>query len=207
MRPAPPLWLALAALAALLGMGLALAPSGALWPEACPASIRTLRARAWRALSAPLRLLPGGGGRALLLAPPSDHGLDAASGLPLWSAADLALHGGCAADFAPRQGRTLLGVAGNVLDVTEQGLRFYGPGAGYCQFAGRDATRSLALGSLAQADLARGGDVAGVEARLVREQHDFYVGKYEVVGKLLPTPTQEPTQEPSAEGAGGGAAA
>ena len=46
----------------------------------------------------------------------------------------------------------LLAINHEVFDVTE-GARFYEPGAGYHQFAGRDSTRALALGSLEKADL------------------------------------------------------
>jgi hypothetical protein len=92
--------------------------------------------------------------------------------------------------------RVYLGVAGDVFDVTDLGAHFYGPGAGYSVFAGRDSTRSLALGSLKQEDLERGGDVSGVDAKTVQEQHEFYSGKYKLVGVLAPTPT--PSAAPAA---------
>jgi hypothetical protein len=64
----------------------------------------------------------------------------------------------------------VLGVCGAVYDVTALGARFYGPGNAYALFAGRDATRALALGSTDAADVARGGDVdgAGIPMCVVR---------------------------------------
>ena len=191
-----PCWLIAAALAGLAGMALSLAPPGTLLPAACPASMRSLRQRAWHAVFG-----AGSGPAPDGLAPATFRGLDAASGLPLWAREDLRAHGACGADFAARGGRTLLGVAGNVYDVTEKGLAFYGPGAGYCLFAGHDATRSLALGSLKEEDLAMGGDVAGVPPADVLEQGRFYSEKYgPPVGKLLPQPpTALPTQAAAPE--------
>jgi len=123
-----------------------------------------------------------GGG---VLEPATFRGFDGATGLPLWAAEDLLQHGSCDANFKARGGRTLLGVAGFVFDVTEKGLNYYGVGASYCLFAGRDATRSLSLGSLTQEDLALGGDVTDVPPETVLEQYNFYNGKYgPAVGKL-----------------------
>jgi hypothetical protein len=180
-RPPRPCWLALSALVGVLGVALSLAPQGA-WPAACPASIRSARHWLWRAL-----LGPSAGPLGFALEPPAFRGLEAASGLPLWAPQDLRLHGSCEPAFAPRHNRTLLGVAGRVYDVTDLGLHFYGPGAAYCQFAGRDATRSLALGSLKQEDLDLGGDVTGVDAKAVQDQHVFYSEKYgPAIGALAP---------------------
>lgn len=102
------------------------------------------------------------------------------SGLPLFARGDLA------GFTAPPN--ILLAVNGDVFDVTELGSVFYGPGAGYSLFAGHDATRALTLGSLDQEDLAKGGDCSDFnEARLgeLRGQHEFYLGKYVLVGKVL----------------------
>jgi len=78
----------------------------------------------------------------------------------------------------PVSGRVLLAVNNFVYDVTELGLVFYGPKAGYCLFSGHDATRSLALGSLKQEDLDRAWDIEGVDKEAVEEQHKFYFNKY-----------------------------
>ena len=179
--PRRPWWLALSALVGVLGVALSLAPQG-VWPAACPASIRSARHWLWRAL-----LGPSAGPLGFALEPPTFRGLHPATGLPLWAPQDLRLHGSCAPAFVPRHNRTLLGVAGHVYDVTDLGLQFYGPGAAYCMFAGRDATRSLALGSLAQEDLDLGGNVTGVDAKTVQDQHEFYAGKYgPAIGALAP---------------------
>jgi hypothetical protein len=190
-RPTP-CWLSLALFVGLLGLLASLAPS-TLWPSSCPASIRSLRYTLWR------RFFGSNSTSPELLLPVGEHPeFDPASGLPVWPAADLQLHGSCEPSFQARSGRTLLGVHGNVYDVTALGLQYYGPGATYCQFAGRDATRSLALGSLKEEDLARGGDVSGVDAEQVQQQHKFYLEKYgPPVGKL-PSPSAAAAAKASA---------
>ena len=127
--------------------------------------------------------------------PRSPLGVDAASGLPIWSHAELARHGSCAEGASARDlpgCRVLLGVAGFVYDVTEKGSVHYAPGAGYCLFAGRDATRSLALGSLAKEDLEKGGWVSDIDATSVRDQHTFYAEKYGPPIGALPPPVPPP---------------
>ena len=103
-----------------------------------------------------------------------------ASGLPLFAAADLA---GFTAPPA-----ILLAINGDVFDVTERGSNFYAPGAGYSLFAGKDASRSLTLGSLTLEDLELGGDCddfSQEQVEALAEQHKFYAGKYVLVGKVL----------------------
>ena len=149
------------------------------------------------------------------LRPASDAGADPASGLPLWTAADLARHGACSGAASDLPGcRVLLGVAGRVYDVTDKGSVYYAPGRGYCVFAGRDSTRALALGSLEAADVALAGWVGGVEERAVEEQARFYAEKYgPAVGALFPPAAPPPGAEggegaaPGAEGEEGAAAA
>jgi len=150
-----------ALLAGILGVLISVAPSS-LWPSACPATILALRHWVWRAVSSTSR--PGAG-----------PGLEP---YHTYSPQELALHGSCAEGFQAKGGRTLLGVSGLVFDVTDKGTVYYGPGAAYCLFAGRDATRSLALGSLLSEDLALGGDVTGVDPHLVQDQLAFYLEKY-----------------------------
>ena len=156
----------------LVGVVLAAEPSlgGSLLAALrCPAAFRT---PAWRP-SWLVSRLPS------VARPPVPHGVEAASGLPFFDARDLA------AFTAPPA--VLLAINGDVFDVTERGLHFYGPGAGYSMFAGRDASRSLTLGSLSTLDLNLGGDCGDFSPERVdtlREQHAFYVGKYVLVGKL-----------------------
>ena len=135
--------------------------------------------------------------------PPRPLGVDAASGLPIWGAADLARHGSCAKELTARDlpgCRVLLGVAGFVYDVTEKGSVHYAPGSGYCLFAGRDATRSLALGSLSGEDLEKGGWVEDIDAATVSDQAKFYNEKYGPPIGALPPPTPPPTPPPASEG-------
>lgn len=96
----------------------------------------------------------------------------------------------------------LLGMNGDVFDVTEKGWVYYGPGMGYSQFAGRDATRSLALGTLSDDDLARSDDTADFDdeqMKLLTDQHDFYLGKYPRVGRVKGAVTRRSAPLPSPE--------
>jgi len=134
-------------------------------------------------------------------------GVDARTGLPVFSADELRAHDGS----VPGR-RLLLGFNGVVYDVTDRGSVFYGPGAAYALFAGRDSTRALALGTLEAADVARGGDVADFVdderyLALLREQEAFYAGKYPAVGVILghrleagPAPAPAATPAPAGEG-------
>jgi hypothetical protein len=157
-----------------VGMLVAVLPPGD-WLAACPSIVREWRSSwPWGAA--------GGGAAAAAAASAASPG----AGLREWTAAELAAHDG--SDPAKP---ILLGMGGDVFDVTEKGRQFYGPGAPYALFAGRDATRALALGSLDDGDLARGGDVADFDDRqraALREQHDFYLGKYPRVGRIAPAP-------------------
>ena len=113
-------------------------------------------------------------------APAADRGTDVATGKPLWTAIDLARYTGADAGRA----RVVLGVCGDVFDVTTKGYHFYGPGGSYHLFAGRDATRALVLGTTDDSDVAREGDVSDVEPSLLEETCTFYRGKYELIGKI-----------------------
>ena len=76
--------------------------------------------------------------------------------------------------------------AAQVFDVTALGKQFYGKGAGYHLFAGKDSTRALSIGSLSQEDVDRAdvSDFTPKQLDLVLEQHAFYVGKYPRVGVI-----------------------
>jgi hypothetical protein len=158
---------------------------------------RRLSGGAWAPLPPPLpplapgECLPSGS----FPVPRAPLGVDAASGLPIWGAAELAEYGSCAVGRTARDlpgCRVLLGVAGWVYDVTEKGSVHYAPGSGYCLFAGRDATRSLALGSLSQEDLEKGGWVADIQDGSVADQAQFYREKYGPPIGALPPPAPPP---------------
>ena len=82
------------------------------------------------------------------------------------------------------QPRILIGVCGEVFDVTALGSAHYGPGGSYASFAGRDATRALALSSFAEEDLARGWDLDGVPPEDVQPWCTLFREKYTLVGRL-----------------------
>jgi len=88
-------------------------------------------------------------------------------------------------------GPVYVAVDGKVFDVSES-RAMYGPGGSYHVFAGRDATRALAMGSTREEDvLARPGDVAGLStSQLVALDAwlDRLEGKYPVVAVLVPWP-------------------
>ncbi|KAJ1934472.1 Dihydrodipicolinate synthase [Linderina macrospora] len=110
-------------------------------------------------------------------------------------------------DFTPRElsefdGRDentplYMAVKGTVYDVSN-GRSFYGPGGPYANFAGRDASRGLALGSFDKSTLtdldAPLDDLEGLdktEIESLDEWATFFAGKYLPVGKLVPNPTAE----------------
>lgn len=165
----------------VLGLVASVMPWDSIMNE-CPYLVRN-------SLSGPLTALgflpsgapPGVGGGGTRALPPS-RGPHPDTGLPTFLESDLRPYDGSGGT------RILLGMAGDVFDVTDKGAHFYGPGAGYSVFAARDATRSLALGSMDEVDLARGGDVSDFNAEqrgAVAEQHAFYKGKYTLVGHLV----------------------
>lgn len=163
----------LSVIVGLLGVALAVEPSlggSVLAALECPAAFRTPAWRpAWLVSRSPSAAQPN-----------APDGIEPVSGLPFYEAADLATF------TAPPV--ILLAINGDVFDVTERGAVFYGPGAGYSMFAGRDATRSLTLGSLTTEDLELRGDCGDFSPERVAElkaQWEFYKGKYgPAVGKL-----------------------
>ena len=171
MAPKSAIPLLLAILVGLLGITFSLFPSTFFFPSHCPASILALRNKVYN-------LFFGAGFRQVhernIYPPP--RAINSSTGLPIWAAVDLLPYGNC--EEMPASGRVLLAVNNFVYDVTELGGVFYGPKSGYCLFAGHDATRSLALGSLSQEDLDRAWDVEGVGEEAIQEQHLFYLNKY-----------------------------
>jgi membrane-associated progesterone receptor component len=85
-----------------------------------------------------------------------------------------------------------LAVRGRVFDVTS-GRNFYGPGGPYENFAGRDASRGLALGSFDEEMLTKDlhgpldklDDLGAEEIEAIRGWEERFEEKYLVVGKLV----------------------
>ncbi|KAJ1721812.1 Dihydrodipicolinate synthase [Coemansia erecta] len=87
-----------------------------------------------------------------------------------------------------------IAVKGTVYDVSK-GRGFYGPGGPYANFAGRDASRGLALSSfgaevLADLDgpLDALDDLEPSEKDSLDEWAGFFAGKYVAVGRLVSAP-------------------
>lgn len=143
--------------------------------QQCPRAVR-----AWMSSSTVrslLGLIPGLGAPSSI----AKFDRDPASGLALISREQLKEFDGSDPDKP-----ILLGMNGEVFDVSS-GSQFYGKEASYNCFAGRDSTRALTLGSLDPADVEKGWDVSDFNEQLqkaVKEQHEFYRGKYPVVGKI-----------------------
>lgn len=89
--------------------------------------------------------------------------------------------------------RIYLGMNGDVFDVTDLGGQFYGPGASYSVFAGRESTRALSLGSLEPRDINdwRIDDFTEAQMGSLKEQHEFYLGKYPKVGVIVGSPEDD----------------
>lgn len=90
-------------------------------------------------------------------------------------------------------GRILVALNGSVYDVT-RGAAFYGPGAPYAVFAGRDASRGLATFTLELLkdeydDLS---DLNSEQMSSMKEWELQFKERYDYVGKLL-KPGEEPT--------------
>lgn len=180
-------------LVGLAGVLLSLLPTSAFSPASCPWLARdstlgaalAAAATTWASVSGRAMAATGGGG--------------GAAGTRVYTRAELAAYDG-SDPAAP----LLLGMGGDVFDVTAKGAQFYGKGAGYNLFAGRDSTRALALGSLDPADIAnwRTDDFTPAQAAALAEQHKFYVDKYGPrVGVLaegeVPVPLAPPAASPA----------
>lgn len=123
-------------------------------------------------------------------------GVAGAGDLKEFSVADLGQFAG-----SPSQPRVLIGVCGDVFDVTARGSEHYGPGGAYSVFAGRDATRALALGSFEEEDLARGGDLDDISPEDVLPWCALFREKYDLVGRLRALPSSESKRTANDNGA------
>ncbi|KAG0342493.1 hypothetical protein BG000_004210 [Podila horticola] len=87
--------------------------------------------------------------------------------------------------------RILMAVNGKVFDVT-RGKQFYGPDGPYGNFAGRDASRGLAMNSFDKSILApldgpidKLEDLKEDERSALEDWEVLFDGKYQLVGKLI----------------------
>ncbi|KAG0356105.1 hypothetical protein BG005_004973 [Podila minutissima] len=87
--------------------------------------------------------------------------------------------------------RILMAVNGKVFDVT-RGKQFYGPDGPYGNFAGRDASRGLAMNSFDKSMLApldgpidKLEDLKEDERSSLEDWEVLFDGKYQLVGKLI----------------------
>ncbi|KAL3841108.1 hypothetical protein ACJIZ3_025699 [Penstemon smallii] len=85
----------------------------------------------------------------------------------------------------------LMAIKGQIYDVSRSRM-FYGPGGPYALFAGRDASRALALMSFDQNDLT--GNIEGLSASELEVLQDWeykFMEKYVKVGQLVTEKTSQ----------------
>ncbi|CAL9024747.1 unnamed protein product [Prunus brigantina] len=84
----------------------------------------------------------------------------------------------------------LMAIRAQIYDVSSS-RNFYGPGGPYAMFAGRDASRALALLSFKPQDI--NGNIEGLgpdELEILQDWEDKFIEKYPNVGKLVAEPTK-----------------
>ncbi|KDP30537.1 hypothetical protein JCGZ_15246 [Jatropha curcas] len=84
----------------------------------------------------------------------------------------------------------LMAIKGQIYDVSSSRM-FYGPGGPYAKFAGRDASRALALLSFDPQDLT--GNLKGLsdsELEVLQDWEYKFMEKYVKVGQLVPEETK-----------------
>ncbi|ONK67472.1 uncharacterized protein A4U43_C05F410 [Asparagus officinalis] len=93
----------------------------------------------------------------------------------------------------------LMAIKGNIYDVSRSRM-FYGPGGPYALFAGRDASRALALMSFDPNDLT--GNLEGLSSSELEVLQDWeykFMEKYVKVGQLVSDETDVKEVDPSKE--------
>ncbi|KAH8850569.1 Membrane-associated progesterone receptor component 2 [Schistosoma japonicum] len=82
--------------------------------------------------------------------------------------------------------RILLAVNGKIFDVTNKGQEFYGRGAPYAAFAGKDASRALACFNLETKDEYDDlSDLTADQMKTLREWELQFSERYDHIGRLL----------------------
>lgn len=121
--------------------------------------------------------------------------------LPRMKKKDLTLDELRKCDGTGEDGRICIAVNGRIYDVT-RGKQFYGPGGPYSNFAGRDASRALALFTVSESALKSENDdlsdLTSAEMSRMREWQIQLEEKYDFVGRLL-KPGQEPVDYTDSE--------
>lgn len=88
----------------------------------------------------------------------------------------------------------LMAIKGQIYDVSRSRM-FYGPGGPYAMFAGRDASRALALMSFDPQDLT--GNIEGLtdsELEVLQDWEYKFMEKYVKVGQIVSERTSKPTK-------------
>ncbi|EPZ33159.1 cytochrome b5 [Rozella allomycis CSF55] len=81
------------------------------------------------------------------------------------------------------ENKIYLAVNGLVFDVTS-GSQFYGPGAPYGVFAGKDATYGLANNKV-EINKDEAEELSESQKKTAKEWQTLFEGKYELVGELI----------------------
>ncbi|KAI0342385.1 progesterone binding protein [Trametopsis cervina] len=81
-----------------------------------------------------------------------------------------------------------LAIKGTVFDVTHK-RDTYGPGGSYHLFSGKDASKALGKSSLKPEDASPDySDLPEEEMKVLNDWHEFFLKRYNVVGKVTDLP-------------------